>query len=129
MKTIKQPKDSELCGQACLAMVRNIKLDEAVKLMGTDKGTTYWQMRAVMDLDRVVEYRGKLPKGIALLMVSWQHSDEDAEHWALSKGGEIYCPGYGRFDSLEQYKRHWSGPKVDCYSRVLGYYQDLRKVA
>ena len=35
---IKQPTEY-LCGQACVAMIANVSIDDVVRVMGTDKGT------------------------------------------------------------------------------------------
>jgi len=40
MKLVMQPRDSALCGQACVAMLTGVTLDEATKLVGT-KGKTW----------------------------------------------------------------------------------------
>ena len=39
IKYIKQPT-GYLCGQACVAMLANVSVDEVIKLMNNDKGTS-----------------------------------------------------------------------------------------
>ena len=40
MELVKQPKNTNLCGQACVATVAGISLDESIKAFGGHKGRT-----------------------------------------------------------------------------------------
>ena len=40
MRLVRQPEDSSLCGQACVATLAGITLDESIEIFGT-KGKTY----------------------------------------------------------------------------------------
>jgi len=49
MKLILQPKGSSLCGQACIAMLLDISLEEAIKLVGHDGISTNEDILSVLE--------------------------------------------------------------------------------
>lgn len=100
---VKQPKDSNYCGEACAAMILGISLTEAIplfKLDGTYPGT-YWKdivavlrARKVKCSDDLVAITSRdLPK-LCIVNVTWKH-DRPQGHWVVRDGDRLLDPYYG----------------------------------
>ena len=104
MKHIRQPKDSNLCGQACVAMILDITLEDAIKRVGK-KGKTRTKdivgaVGEVAQEARLVPVRQRptLPKR-ALTKVTWTKGQS---HWVVFWDGMVFDP------SLDQGHDHLS---------------------
>lgn len=116
LELVLQPRDSKLCGQACIAMVAGVSLDEAVKVVGHTQATRTQDLikalahfgihsdrklsvaprakrftknwcSAIISIQRVVNYKGCEPK---------------FSHWIVNDHGKLLDPSgansleYGR---------------------------------
>jgi hypothetical protein len=101
MKLVRQPKGSNLCGQAVVAMLTGVTLDEAVKSMHT-RGTT--RTRQLIDalsgtgivpserLHRFHLAHATLLRN-AILKMHWKGRYKS--HWVLLCDDQIFDPEYG----------------------------------
>lgn len=99
MKLVKQPKDSNLCGQACVAMLCGLTLEQAILLVGT-RGKTHTKplkkaLRAfgVHCGDRRV--RG-MPNKDETALLFWKGGGTKG-HWMVWHKGKYYDPVAGVF--------------------------------
>lgn len=104
MKLVRQPAGSDLCGQACIATLCNITLDEACMLVRT-KGATRTKhlkraLRAMSVDHDERRKRGPLPQ-TALLY--FQSKDRSAAHWVVWHKGKYYDPAAGVFRKLPRH--------------------------
>ncbi len=102
IKYIKQPTEY-LCGQACVAMLAGVVVEEVVSVMENDKGT------GKKDIEKALKYYGisqaktmtkadnhsVLPKVCILKVLLPQYA-----HWILYCDGKYYAPEFGVMDEL-----------------------------
>lgn len=94
---IKQPPGSDCCGQACVAMLAGITLDESIAMFGKKGGTTTKDVVAVLTrlgigcADRLVR---KKPAGTCIVSVLAK-SDKTYRHWVLYHNGVYFDPACG----------------------------------
>ncbi|GAG32918.1 unnamed protein product, partial [marine sediment metagenome] len=92
---VKQPEDSNLCGQACVATLAGVGLEESIRVFGTRGKTTTRQIRqALLHLEvdcgeRLV--RG-FPDGPAILKWTWPNGHS---HWCVWMNNKYYDPCAG----------------------------------
>lgn len=99
---IKQPTEY-LCGQACVAMIANVSVDEVIRVMDNDKAS------GKKDIERALAYYGiaqaktmtkadnstPLPPVCILKVLLPRYS-----HWILYYHGKYYDPEFGLTDEL-----------------------------
>lgn len=99
---IKQPTEY-LCGQACVAMLAGVTVEEVVSVMQNDKGT------GKKDIEKALNYYGigqaktmtkadnfsDLPKVCILKVLLPKYS-----HWILYYDGKYYDPEFGLMEEL-----------------------------
>ena len=99
---IKQPTEY-LCGQACVAMLAGVTVEEVVSVMQNDKGT------GKKDIEKALNYYGieqakmmtkadnfsVLPKVCILKVLLPKYS-----HWILYYDGKYYDPEFGLMEEL-----------------------------
>lgn len=99
---IKQPTDY-LCGQACVAMLAGVTVEEVVSVMKNDKGT------GKKDIEKALNYYGisqaktmtkadntsVLPKVCILKVLLPKYG-----HWILYYDGKYYDPEFGLTETL-----------------------------
>ena len=104
---IKQPTEY-LCGQACVAMLAGVTVEEVVSVMKNDKGT------GKKDIERALDYYGirqaktmtkadnttALPRVCILKVLLPGYS-----HWILYCNGTYYDPEFGVTEELYQKAR------------------------
>lgn len=96
MQHIQQPEDSRLCGQTCLAMVLDLSLEEAIQLIGHDKGTTTRELVAAL---RKMGLRpsGKLirgePSNLSIVKIVGRQQTV-GWHWAVYNYGTWHDPAW-----------------------------------
>ncbi len=96
MRLVQQPKDSKLCGQACVAMVLVITLEEACASMGRKKTSTADIVDALgaggvkVAKQRKRSRGGPLPK--RAILAGRSQVDGKSIHWLLQWDGKIYDP-------------------------------------
>lgn len=102
IKYIKQPT-KYLCGQACVAMIANVPVDDVIQVMHNDKGT------GKKDIAKALEHYGithaktmtkadnstPLPSVCILKVLLPKYS-----HWILYYYGKYYDPEFGLMDEL-----------------------------
>ena len=89
MKLVKQ-KTSSTCGQACVAMLKQISLDAAVELVGHKTCTSDEEILTALGLSGPFT-EGKPSNKIVALQ---KHRDPngDKEHWTVSCYGKLFDP-------------------------------------
>ena len=104
---IKQPTEY-LCGQACVAMLAGVSVEEVISVMKNDKGT------GKKDIERALNHYGisqaktmtkadnasVLPKVCILKVLLPGYS-----HWILYYDGKYYDPEFGLMEELYQKAR------------------------
>lgn len=99
---IKQPTDY-LCGQACVAMLAGVTVEEVVSVMKNDRGT------GKKDIEKALKHYGisqaktmtradnnsVLPKVCILKVLLPQYG-----HWILYYDGKYYDPEFGMMEEL-----------------------------
>ena len=112
---IKQPTEY-LCGQACVAMIANVSVDEVIRVMNNDKAT------GKKDIEKALKYYGilqaktmtkadngtVLPQACILKVLLPRYS-----HWILYYHGKYYDPEFGPMDEL--YRK----AKIQSYLELL----------
>ena len=112
---MKQPT-GYLCGQACVAMLANVSVDEVIKLMNNDKGTSKKEIAdalkhyGIKQAKTMTKADNKTPLPdtciLKLLLPSYGH-------WALYHKGIYYDPEFGVLDCC------YSKAKVQYYLEIL----------
>ena len=93
MKHLRQPKNSHLCGQCCVAMAAGVSLDAVIALLGRGR-TTHREVTAALRALRVRPgpwRRRRLAsiEGPALVSIG---PAEGEGHWVYLQGGRVYDP-------------------------------------
>ncbi len=101
IKYIKQPTPY-LCGQACVAMLANVSVDEVIAIMNNDKGTskkevadalTHYGIKHAKTMTKV-DQTTTLPDVCILKLLLPGYS-----HWVLYYKGTFYDPEFGVLDN------------------------------
>ena len=104
---IKQPTDY-LCGQACVAMLAGVTVEEVVAVMKNDKGTgkkdiekalNYYGIRQAKTMTKA-DNSSVLPKVCILKVLLPKYG-----HWILYYDGKYYDPEFGVMEELHQKAR------------------------
>ena len=106
---IKEPTSLQ-CGQAVLAMLTDLSVEEIIKQCGTDRETTLAQMKKVLTNNeisfskqrKIAETKADLPP-IALLSLETPR----CWHWSLYYKGTFYDPEHGVMDDFPLCKRKY----------------------
>ncbi len=99
---IQQPTEY-LCGQACVAMIANVSVDDVIRVMNNDQAT------GKKDIERALAHYGirqaktmvkadnntRLPSVCILKVLLPRYS-----HWVLFYHGKYYDPEFGLMDKL-----------------------------
>ena len=99
MKLVLQPLESRVCGQACVAMLMDMELCDAIELVGKKGATRIKDLsKAIREkyecLDRLqkVNKLNLFPEN-AILRIRW---DKKNSHWILKCGDTVYDPSFGQ---------------------------------
>ncbi len=104
---IKQPTEY-LCGQACVAMLAGVTVEEVVSVMKNDKGTGKKDIEAALNHYGIKQAKtmtkadnaSVLPKACILKVLLPKYA-----HWILYYDGRYYDPEFGLTDTLYQKAR------------------------
>ena len=124
MKHIQQPKNSNMCGQAIIAMLGNMTLYDAIKLLNT-KGCTNTKMMAMALKDLNYQCENKLkrvsknyirPKCCILHL---RFNGNKGGHWSLWNGHEklFYDPAFSKPINNEDFYIE-NGAKITSYLEI-----------
>lgn len=102
MKLVMQPT-SLTCGQACIAMIVNKKIEEVIKDMKTDGSTSIGQLTDILDhygikhaeKNKRISKKNPVPYKYSILTI---HTDAGYTHWALLYENKYYDPEFGLID-------------------------------
>ncbi len=102
LKLVRQPKGTNQCGQACIATLAGITLEEAIDLVGTKGLTRTKQLRDA--LQSLGFYAGMglrigSPDGLAIVKFL---SPDGRSHWVVWDG-KYYDPQAGVFPKVPRY--------------------------
>lgn len=140
---IEQPTNSKVCGQTCIAMVLGISLEEAIKLYGHRKATSFNDHKVILErfgytLGEFIKIDNR--KGFDLpdlCLVRIVKANNKVGHFIIHDNGKFYDPSRGVFDSKEdllwKYNHYHNGEekhrkwKFDYYTEIKK--QDLMMVA
>lgn len=98
MKLVTQPNGSPLCGQACVAMLLGVTLEESIQKMNRVRGTTIKHLIAALShkyrfnqhrLTRICHADIYLLPSLAILRVRWNPKES---HWVVKCGDYVYDP-------------------------------------
>lgn len=112
---VRQPPGSNLCGQACIATLCNVSLEQACNLAGTYGQTNTAHLKRVLRAcsfphgDRRV--LGFPPDHVTALMF-WRSADNREAHWMLWYNRKYYDPIAGVF---RHPPRHVANSRVTSY--------------
>lgn len=115
----RQPKDSSLCGQSCVAMVTGKTLEEVIEIFGT-RGQTNTKklctaLKTIQDFTPVrltrVSNTSVLPY-LCILKILWA---DGRSHWVVYKKKKIYDPAVGVY-KLDKYEL-----KIEGKGRITSY--------
>lgn len=118
MKLILQPKGSSLCGQCCIAMLLDITIEEAIRLVGHDGissnedllnvlETKYPNVKTNEFYGRIKNRNYKVKKSRTYLCKHRNPKKEEQEHWTICYQGVIMDPsGREKKDLWPMYK-YW----------------------
>lgn len=110
IKYIKEPTDLQ-CGQAVLAMLSGVSVDEVIKITATERETTLKQMFLFLEKlnikyssERVaVNSKNELPP-ICILSLETPR----CWHWSLYFKGKFYDPEHGVMDDFpKSYRKYY----------------------
>lgn len=104
---IKQPTEY-LCGQACVAMLAGVTVEEVVSVMKNDRGTGKKDIEAALNhygirqakTMKKADNASVLPKVCILKVLLPKYA-----HWILYYDGKYYDPEFGLTDTLYQKAR------------------------
>lgn len=120
MKCVRQPDNSRLCGQACLATISGKSLKEIVKIVGHKHGTKTKELISILQKFgfspdsklRVVKKDKLVPKFCILKL---KYKDRSSWHWVVYKDRVIYDPALGKFNSKDFYNHHKKTTRISSY--------------
>lgn len=104
LKLVRQPEGSNLCGQAVVATLLGLTLDDGIREFGTRGATRTRQIAAVLRgrgiecPDRLERFRGRLPARGILKVKFWRSW---MGHWVLWFDGRLYDPATGTSEGLK----------------------------
>ena len=107
LKMIRQPDDTMVCGQCCLAMLLGISLREIKKTIGHSRGTQTREIVTALNRYGVIN-SGKLLRickkrnlpEIAIVKVKIKGWHVNGWHWILKHGAQHYDPYIGKGNFL-----------------------------
>jgi len=106
MNLVRQPKGSNLCGQACVATLCEITLDEAIMLTrkrGKTRTCDLKQALRAMGMSTAERRKVGMPDRHETALLFFKSKDGKWCHWVLWHKGKYYDPQAGVFRKLPRY--------------------------
>jgi len=112
MRIVQQPPNSLLCGQACLAMVLDLSLDETIALAGDAPLGN----RSIQVHPRIGEPGLGKPKGLSLCLAVREEAPDERGHWLVWEGSKFLDPWDGQPQATldEGWELSWVLPVSPC---------------
>jgi hypothetical protein len=107
MTLVRQPENSNLCGQACVATLMNVSLDYSIMLIGKKGKTTIKDLVKPLTMAYTLlwvklKIVGKQPlPELCIVRVRWT---EKQSHWVLKDSNQIHDPAIGTY-SIDIYSK------------------------
>lgn len=102
MKHVSQPPGSSLCGQACVAMIANITLEESIAIFGKRGETETRELVAVLRKlgiscgDKLIRMKkGIDPPPCCIMVLHFEGVPMRHWHWVVYHKGWYYDPAEG----------------------------------
>ena len=98
MKLVVQPRGTNMSGQACVAMLLDVSLDQAVELVGHSRQVTTRELVRVLRAGGVkvagkrVTSRGYQPERCLLFAVTHGSRSSRSGTWMVQWDGEVFDP-------------------------------------
>lgn len=92
MRIVRQPPKSLLCGQACLAMVLDLSLDEVISLAGAEPLGN----RSIQVHPRIGEPGISRPAHVSLCLTVRKAAPNERGHWLVWDGVQFLDPSDGQ---------------------------------
>lgn len=123
LKNVRQPEGSKCCGQAVVATLLGLTLEESIERFGSRAATNWpdlyrvlhWTVEVPKKLTRCTDLR-KVPARAILVVKYGKHPTRGYEcsHWLLKYGSRIYDP--------EGIVKNWGGgliiPHVTSFAKI-----------
>ena len=108
IQLVKQPVNSRCCGQACVAMLAGVTLNESVRIFGKRSTTTTKDVVAALRKlgiqcgDRAVRLGKGVWKSGRCMVVVHAKGDKKYLHWVVYGDGRYYDPAAGIAPGLNE---------------------------
>lgn len=109
---IKQPDGSSLCGQACVAMIVGISLNESIKLFNSKGATTTrklyhaLQKRGIFCSNKAVRIKNDNKPKLCIVLIHYTGYKDT--YWCVWNNNKYYNPGSGIRKKLDADERETS---------------------
>ncbi len=119
IRLVKQPLDSNLCGQACVAMLLGINLEDAINIIKKRGLTSFRNLAPALRTTYRIHYtrlkviRHSVLPEICIIKVTWKRG---GSHWIVKYKSQIYDPVRGQIP-IQQYKGLICG-RMTSYQRL-----------
>lgn len=114
---VKQPDNSNLCGQACVAMITGISLGESIKLFGS-KGKTgtkqlYYALkeRGITCSEKAVRIKNNNKPEFCIITI--HYTGYKNKHFCVWNNNKYYDPARGIRKKLDKFERETSFIKIN----------------
>lgn len=102
---MKQPDDTKLCGQVCLAVILGITLQEAITLVGHERGTQTKELTRHFNHGGTRRWlsKGEVPDYALCISRPGHLKPTGNWHWVLFKDYKVLDPGFGEWEPFNQW--------------------------
>ena len=114
---IRQPEDSNLCGQTCVAMIAGISLNESIKLFNS-RGTTTTknvyealQKKEISCSDKAIRIKNNNKPKFCIVKI--HYTGFKNLHWCIWNNNKYYDPVRGIRKKLDVFERETSFIKIN----------------
>ena len=114
---VRQPDNSNLCGQACVAMIAGISLNESIKLFNsrgkTNTKKLYYalQERGIICSDKATRIKNNNKPEFCIVII--HYTGYKYTHWCIWNDNKYYDPARGVKTKLDKFERETSFIKIN----------------